>query len=72
MFLLYFALMVRNASQMAPSSTRAHNQELMRAQNELFAKIKMSPVMEERKDEQNARIQADSAKFGEGSVHKYE
>jgi len=56
MFLLYFALMARNASQMAPSSTRAHKQELLRAQNELFAKIKMSPVMEETKDDKNARI----------------
>lgn len=48
--------MARNASQMAPSSTRAHKQELLRAQNELFAKIKMSPVMEETKDDKNARI----------------
>ena len=56
MFLLYFALMARNASQMTPSSTRAHKQELLRAQNELFAKIKMSPIMKEKQDEKNARI----------------
>ena len=55
MFLLYFALMARHASQIAASSPREQKQELIRAQNGLFAKIKMSPVMQEA-TEGNAKI----------------